>query len=125
MKIRCIQLFLVAALFVQLSFAAEEPETFGGIGIVVAQLFDQDTKDHRGELVVLGFGPDSPASKAGVRPGDVIVAIDGRTTAGSAFAEIVQKELRGPPDKELTLRIRRVGKEDLLEIKVRRTRMKG
>ena len=126
MKTWWIQSFLAALLLISIPLsAAEERESFGGIGIVVAQLYDQESPDHRGELVVLGFGSDSPAPKAGLRSGDVIVAIDNRNTNRRSFADIVQQELRGTVGKAVTLRVRRIGQEKLFEVKVTRIEMKG
>ncbi len=69
-----------------------------------------------------GFGarvervmPDTPAEKAGLRPGDVIMAVDGeRVTPGRSLADLIA---RYRPGDEVTLTVRR-GNE-VLELRVR------
>ncbi len=53
--------------------------------------------------------PDSPAQKAGIRKGDVIVGVDGQDVAGMALGEVVTR-IRGPEGTEVTLTLRRDGK---------------
>lgn len=121
-------LFISALLSVALTaqpIGAEEQEQFGGIGIVIAQLYVQDSASHLGELVVLGVPSESAAAKAGVRPGDVIVAIDGQATKGGTFEDIVRKRLRGTVGSTIQLSVRRSAKEGLLELKLVRQAMKG
>jgi len=105
--------------------AADTEEHFGGIGVVIAQLYDQDSKDHRGELVVLGVPADSTGAKAGIEAGDIIVAVDGHETKGSAFADLVRRRLRGAVGSPVNLKIRRIGRVELLELQVTRVAMKG
>ncbi len=75
--------------------------TRGWLGIVV--------RDVPEGLQVVDVLPDGPAWKAGVRPGDFIVAIDGNAQPDSrtATAEIA----RHPPGTQVRLRLRRDGVE--------------
>lgn len=50
----------------------------------------------------------SPADKAGLLPGDVILAIDGNSVKGKN-TEDVSEMLKGQPGKEITIRIQREG----------------
>jgi carboxyl-terminal processing protease len=60
---------------------------FGGVGI---------TLDTASDIFrVTAVTPQSPADRAGIRPEDQIVAIDGIATAGRSYEEIV-RQLRGP-----------------------------
>ncbi|MGQ9532067.1 MAG: S41 family peptidase [Desulfotomaculales bacterium] len=52
--------------------------------------------------------PDSPAQKAGVRKGDVIVGVDGQDVAGMPLGEVVTR-IRGPEGTKVTLTLRRDG----------------
>ena len=47
-----------------------------------------------GALVVTGTLPESPAARAGLKPGDQVVAVDGASTAGGELDAIVSK-IRG------------------------------
>ena len=57
---------------------------FGGLGIEVTQ--------EGGFIKVISPIDDTPAAKAGIKPGDIITAIDGKTVAGH------EPERRGGPD---------------------------
>jgi carboxyl-terminal processing protease len=73
---------------------------FGGLGIEVAR------KDEH--LVVVAPIDDTPAARAGLRPGDQILAIDGHSTRDLDLAGAVER-LRGPAGKQVVLRIMREG----------------
>ncbi len=73
---------------------------FGGLGIEVG-LED-------GFIKVVSPIDDTPASKAGIEAGDLIVKIDGQPTKGLSMMEAVEK-MRGKPGSEITLSIVRDG----------------
>jgi carboxyl-terminal processing protease len=73
-----------------------------GVGIQLS--LDKETK----ELVVVSPIEGSPASKAGVQPKDVIVAIDGKTTKGMSTEDAV-KLIRGKAGTTVNLSLRRKG----------------
>jgi carboxyl-terminal processing protease len=74
-----------------------------GVGIQLS--LDKDTK----ELVVVSPIEGSPASRAGVMPKDVIVAIDGKSTKGMSTEDAV-KLIRGQAGSKVTIQLRRAGK---------------
>lgn len=76
--------------------------TFQGIGAQV----DQDPVT--GEIVIVTPFRDSPAEKAGIKAGDVILAVDGESTEGWSVAEAV-KRIRGEQGTPVTLTIRSDG----------------
>jgi carboxyl-terminal processing protease len=76
-----------------------------GVGIQISQ--DDETK----EIVVVAPIEDTPAFDAGIRPQDVILAIDGEPTEGMDLNDAVSK-IRGVEGSEVTLTIRR-GTQDL------------
>ncbi len=76
-----------------------------GVGIQISQ--DEETKD----IVVVAPIEDTPAFEAGIRPKDVILAIDGEATEGMELNDAVNK-IRGPVGSEVVLTIRR-GEQDL------------
>ncbi|NEQ96008.1 MAG: PDZ domain-containing protein [Cyanothece sp. SIO2G6] len=75
-----------------------------GVGIQISQ--DEETR----ELVVVAPIEDTPAFKAGLKTGDVIVKIDGQSTEGMDINEAVNL-IRGRVDSEVTLTIRREASE--------------
>jgi hypothetical protein len=59
-------------------------------------------------LRVYGVSPDSPAAKAGIKEGDVILQIDGEDYTGKSFRQIRQV-LEGPKGSKVKLSISRAG----------------
>ena len=72
--------------------------TFEGIGAQV----EQDPIS--GEIVIVTPFRDSPAEKAGIRPGDIILTVDGESTEGWSVAQAVRL-IRGPEGTEVVLGI--------------------
>ncbi len=76
----------------------ETKGSFSGIGIEIT------TKD--GVLSVVSPIEGTPAFKAGIKAGDMIVEIEGETTKGMSLMDAVKK-LRGPKGSEVTISILR------------------
>jgi len=72
--------------------------SFQGIGAQV----EQDPVSR--SIVIVTLFRDSPAEKAGVRSGDVILAVDGETTEGWTVTQAVQR-IRGAEGTPVTLRV--------------------
>jgi carboxyl-terminal processing protease len=72
---------------------------FQGIGARVEQ--DSTT----GEIVIVAPFRDSPAEIAGIRSGDVVVAVDGESTQGWSVSEAVRR-IRGPEGSQVALSVR-------------------
>lgn len=87
------------------AFDSQLSGSFTGIG---AELGEND----KGNLIIVSPIDGFPASKAGLRPQDIIVSIDGTTTNGMSIDEAVSK-IRGPKDTTVTLRLLRNKSEDL------------
>src|SRR5260221_12607838 len=75
---------------------------FGGLGIEV-------TMDN-GVIKVVSPIDDTPAAKAGIKPNDLIVQVDGQPLAGLTLPEAVEK-MRGPVNSDIKLTVRREGRE--------------
>jgi C-terminal peptidase prc len=86
-----------------------EDASFQGIGALLTQ--------HGDDTIVENPIEDQPAVKAGVRAGDTIIAIDGRSIAGIPLHKVV-KRIRGPKGTSVTLTIRRLGEPNDLEITI-------
>jgi carboxyl-terminal processing protease len=67
---------------------------FDGVGMTVEE-------DRRG-LRVLNVFDGSPASRAGLKPGDLVVAVNGRSIAG-VNSEVATARIKGPPGTEVRL----------------------
>ena len=75
---------------------------FGGLGIEVTQ--------EDGNIKVVTPIDDTPASKAGILSGDLIVAIDGEAVSGLTLNQAVDK-MRGAVNTSVTLKIQRAKKD--------------
>ena len=75
---------------------------FGGLGIEVSM--------ENGLVKVVSPIDDTPAARAGLKPGDLITHLDGDAVQGMSLPEAVEK-MRGPVNSEIKLTIRREGKE--------------
>jgi carboxyl-terminal processing protease len=68
---------------------------------------------------VLAPMPASPAFRAGIRPGDVIMAVDGKTTEGLSSSEVADM-LKGPKGTVVHITMKRVGYNENLSFTVTR-----
>ena len=84
---------------------------FGGLGIEVTQ--------ENGYIRVISPIDDTPAMRAGVKAGDLIVALDGKTVQGLSLNEAVDK-MRGVPNSKITLTIKRSGVDAPVELSMQR-----
>jgi len=82
---------------------------FGGLGIVVGM--------KKGALTVIAPIDDTPAKKAGIKAGDIILKIDNKSTLGMTIDEAV-KLMRGKPKTKITLTIVRKGESKPLKIDI-------
>jgi carboxyl-terminal processing protease len=67
-------------------------------------------EDRGGVLTVVTPLPESPAQKAGLKPNDQILEVDGKSIAGLGFAEAVDK-IRGPRGTAVVLTVKRDGQQ--------------
>lgn len=84
---------------------------FGGLGIEVGM--------EDGFVKVISPIEDTPAERAGVKAGDLVVRIDDKPTKGMTLSEAVSL-MRGKPKTEIVLTILRKGADKPLEIKIMR-----
>lgn len=87
----------------------------GGVGIEVS-LRDRD-------VVVIAPVDDLPAQKAGVLPGDVIVAVDGHNCRGRGLGEVASM-IRGIIGTKVAITAQRLGQPDPIEFKLERVAIK-
>jgi carboxyl-terminal processing protease len=85
--------------------------TFGGLGIEI---------DIRNDwLTVIAPIEGTPAQKAGIRGGDKIVKIEGKSTRGITMNEAIEK-LRGPKGTNVLITVQREGEAELLDYSITR-----
>lgn len=97
---------------------------FSGIGATMSQSLDS------GEITVSNVYEDSPADKAGMKQGDVIYEVDGRSVSGQDL-ETVVSWIKGEQGTDVTLCVLRDGKKveltatrDIIEVQTVSSEMK-
>ena len=84
---------------------------FGGIGAEVG------LRD--GEISILAPMPDTPAEAAGVRPGDIILEVDGESIRGLSLLEVVRL-IRGDKGTVVTILLRHLSSAEPVSIEIER-----
>ncbi len=88
---------------------------FGGVGIEIT------LRD--GILTVITPIEDTPASRAGLHPGDKIIKIEGETTKDITLLDAVKK-LRGKPGTTVDITVMRTGEKEFLDFTLERAIIK-
>ena len=84
---------------------------FGGLGIEVTQ--------EGGYIKVISPIDDTPAARAGVKPGDLITHLNGNSVQGLSLQEAVE-QMRGERGTSIRITIRREGAERPVELSITR-----
>lgn len=87
---------------------------FGGLGIEVTM--------ENGVVKVVSPIDDTPAFRAGLKPGDYIISLDGKPVIGMTLNEAVEK-MRGKPGTKIKLTIRRAN-EKAFDVVLKREEIK-
>ncbi|MEE9285359.1 MAG: S41 family peptidase [Dehalococcoidia bacterium] len=82
---------------------------FEGIG---AQVTIRD-----GQITIVSPLPDTPADRAGLLPGDVILAVEGESVVGLSLDNVIQR-IRGPKGSTVRIRIRQAETGDEVEVSI-------
>lgn len=96
-------------------FESETAGEFGGIGIEISI--------QNGVLTIISPIEDTPAWKAGIKPGDKVVAIDGNSTKGFTLVE-ASSLLKGKNGQPITLTVVRDNMDKPLDIRIVRGQVK-
>jgi PDZ domain len=94
-------LFGFALLATPLVTFASEP---GTIGVAVNQLYSEQQPTKRGAFMVRRVDPSSAAADAGIQPGDLILAIDGKRVFNTEESEVTKK-IAGPAGSSIELSV--------------------
>jgi carboxyl-terminal processing protease len=92
-------------------FAMANSGQFSGVGLTVNGV--------KGGLRVASVLPDSPAKSAGIKPDEVIVAVNGRSLAGVS-EDVAVSRVTGPPGTPVTLTIRSPGNGKKRQVHLKR-----
>ncbi|WP_285766035.1 S41 family peptidase [Peribacillus sp. SI8-4] len=93
------------------SFHESISSSFEGIG---AEIQEQD-----GHIMVVSPIKGSPAEKAGIKPNDIVLSVDGKSVKGLSSSEAVLK-IRGEKGTKVNLSISRAGEPDPIEFTIKR-----
>jgi len=112
--------FLILLCFVLIIDCSEKaktikpfPDSFAGIGIEL---------EKEGQYAkIVRVLPSSPADEAGVRPNDLLVAIDNEDISNLTLAETVDR-IRGKPDSTVLLTIESIKDRTINVLSVKRKR---
>jgi carboxyl-terminal processing protease len=88
---------------------------FGGLGLEVGM--------EDGLVKVVSPIEDTPAYRAGIKSGDLIVQLDGVSVKGLSISDAIKK-MRGKPDTQIKLSISRKGESGLVDILLTRAIIK-
>jgi carboxyl-terminal processing protease len=102
------------------SFAVESNRLVGDFQGIGAEV--QLTQDRQRVMIIAPL-PNTPAEEAGIRPGDVIMAVDGDDTKGWSVLDAVNR-IRGQGGTTVILSITHLGDIDVIDIPIVRGTIK-
>lgn len=88
-----------------------EPEA--GIGVII----DNTRKSKDKSLTIVDTIPNGPSDKAGIKPQDKIIEIDGKQLEGLSTEEIITM-LKGKPKTKVTIKVLRENHPDLISVDI-------
>jgi len=88
---------------------------FGGIGAYV-------TTDDQGHIVIVAPIADTPADRAGLKPNDIVLKVDGKEVTGIGQDQAILL-IRGPVGTQVTLTIQREGEPEPLTVTLTREKI--
>ncbi len=98
----------------------EDPRARRGEGVAQFEGVGMTLDGRTGAVLVAAVNEGSPAERAGVLPGDQVLAVDGAAVQGQPLGEVVGR-IRGPAGAPVVLRFRRGGQD--FELTLRRRQL--
>lgn len=92
-------------------FRQETEGEFGGIGIEIGM--------EKGRPIVIAPIEGTPAYRAGIRSGDIILEVNGEDTSNMSLTDVVRR-IRGKPGTKVTLTILRKGADRPIRVELER-----
>jgi carboxyl-terminal processing protease len=89
---------------------------YGGIGAEI--------NEHPDGTVIYKTYEGYPAQKAGIKAGDVLIEVDGKT-ASNKGSEDITKLLKGAPGSDVSLKVKRAITNEVIEFKLKREEIKN
>jgi carboxyl-terminal processing protease len=89
---------------------------YGGIGAEI--------NEHTDGTVIYKTYEGYPAQKGGIKAGDVLLEVDGKTAANKG-SEDITKLLKGAPGSDVTVKIKRAITNEIIEFKLKREEIKN
>jgi len=96
------------------SFRITTTGQYGGIGALIGVV--------RNKVVITHPYKNFPANKSGLRVGDELVAVDGKSVVGKTTSEI-SSLLKGQPKTEVEIKVRRFGSTGDLSFRIKREKI--
>jgi carboxyl-terminal processing protease len=87
---------------------------FSGIGLTVTEV--------KQGLQIEKVFPDSPAEKAGLQSGDLIVSVEGESIAGES-SEVSTEKIKGPEGTDVTIGVKGSAKAKVRELEIERAQI--
>ena len=97
-------------------FRQQVEGNFVGVGILIRH-------DEKREIMIINPLEGSPAARAGLKPGDRVLAVDGQSTTGWSLNRAVDL-ITGPEGETVNLSVRRAGEEKPIEVPLVRESIK-
>lgn len=107
----------LAALAASKDAPSKKTAAQGGVGLQVVPIAT-------GEIVVIAVLANSPADQAKLRPGDLIIAVDGQPLRGSNFTDVTKDRLWGRAGSKVKLLWQRPGVAGKKSAQLQRTALK-
>src|SRR5256885_14198823 len=104
-------LFPYTTLFRSKELQVDTKGSFGGLGIEITM--------PNNALTVVSPIEDTPAYRAGIKPGDMIIKIDGQFTKDMTLVDAVKK-MRGPKGSKVILSVKREGVNQIFDVSLLR-----